>query len=120
MALEALVGRSAVPVDLHVALDRRPPAPVETTAYYVVAESLTNIAKHAQAGSVRVSVASQDDDLTVLIDDDGIGGATLDGGTGIRGLADRVETHGGRLTVRSDPGNGTSVMAELPMAPDTR
>jgi signal transduction histidine kinase len=103
-------------VDLSVSLRARPPAPVETAAYYVVAESLTNVARHAGARSATVKVATEGETLTILIEDDGVGGARLDGGFGLRGLADRVETHGGRLRVRSEAGRGTSVKAELPIA----
>jgi PAS domain S-box-containing protein len=115
VALEGLVGRSPVPVDLSVAVHGRPPAAVETTAYYVVAESLTNVAKHARAKSATVEVATDGESLTIVIEDDGVGGATIDEGFGLRGLADRVETHGGRLWVRSEAGRGTSVKAELPL-----
>jgi PAS domain S-box-containing protein len=115
-ALEALVDRSPVPVDLRVSLNTRPPDPLETAAYYVVAEALTNLAKHARASRATVAVRTEGETLTILVEDDGVGGAKLDEGFGLRGLADRVETHGGRLILHSDAGQGTSVRAELPLA----
>jgi PAS domain S-box-containing protein len=116
VALDALVGRSPVPVDLRVSLDERPPGPVETAAYYVVSESLTNVAKHARATAATVEVAAEGDTLSITVHDDGVGGAQLDKGFGLRGLADRIEAHGGQLRVRSEPGQGTSVAAELPLS----
>jgi PAS domain S-box-containing protein len=115
-ALEAFVMRSSVPVRLLVSLEERLPGPVETTAYFVATEALTNTAKHAKAESAEVRVTDDQRALTVVVRDDGIGGARLDAGSGLRGLADRVETHGGRLTVNSEAGRGTLVTAELPHA----
>jgi signal transduction histidine kinase len=97
-------------------VDDRPPRPVETTAYFVVAESLTNVAKHARASQVEVEVARSAEGLTISVRDDGVGGATLDSGSGLRGLADRVETDGGRMSVLSEAGGGTTVTVELPIA----
>ena len=115
-ALAALGRRSSVPVRLRVSVDDRPPRPIETTAYFVVAESLTNVAKHASASQAEVEVARSAQRLTISVRDDGIGGATLDSGSGLRGLADRVETDGGRLSVLSEAGGGTTVTVELPIA----
>ena len=114
-ALEALAARCTVPVRLRIAVPERIPARLETTAYFVVAESLTNVAKHANAAAAEVRVTLDPGRLEVVVSDDGVGGARLDAGSGLRGLADRVETHGGRLLVRSDAGRGTSVTAELPL-----
>jgi PAS domain S-box-containing protein len=113
-ALDALAERTPLPVRLHISLDERPPESVEITAYFVVAESLTNVAKHAAASSAEVEVVYDGRLLTVSASDDGIGGARLEAGSGLRGLADRVETLGGRLTLASEPGAGTVVRAELP------
>jgi PAS domain S-box-containing protein len=114
-AVAALARRSSVPVRLRVSLDDRPPRPIETTAYFVVAESLTNVAKHARASEAEVEVVRTAEGLTISVRDDGAGGATLHSGTGLRGLADRVETDGGRLSVRSEAGRGTTVTVELPI-----
>ena len=81
-------------------------APVEVAAYYVVAEALTNVTKYARAAHVRVGVTRQDGRLAVTVSDDGVGGADQAAGSGLRGLADRVEALDGRLTVRSTPGGG--------------
>jgi PAS domain S-box-containing protein len=115
-ALAALGRRSSVPVRLRVSVDDRPPRPIETTAYFVVAESLTNVAKHASASQAEVEVARSAEGLTISVRDDGVGGATLDSGSGLRGLADRVETDGGRLSVLTEAGGGTTVTVELPIA----
>jgi signal transduction histidine kinase len=85
-------------------------------AYYVVSESLTNIGKHAEAHDASVRVAQTGERLVVEVVDDGVGGATTEGGTGIRGLADRVEALGGRLRVWTPRGGGTRVQAEIPCA----
>ena len=114
VALESLAATSAVPVDLHVEVDGRLDEPLEVTAYYVVSEALTNVAKHARAGSASVEVVRRRGDLVVEVVDDGAGGADTEGGTGLRGLADRVEALGGRLRVWTPRGGGTRVRAELP------
>jgi signal transduction histidine kinase len=114
-ALETLAERAPVPVDVDVALDgERLPEPVEAAAYYVVAEALTNIAKYAQASEARVRVGRDDARAFVEVVDDGVGGADETCGSGLRGLADRVEALGGRLTVTSPAGAGTRLRAELP------
>ena len=113
-ALEALAGRSPCPVELaRIPPDRLPP-PVETAAYYVVSESLANVAKYARASLVRVSVTRDNGVAIVEVADDGIGGASLASGSGLRGLADRVEALDGRLMLESPPGRGTRVVAEIP------
>jgi signal transduction histidine kinase len=113
-ALDGLVSRAAVPVVLDVALESRPPEQVELAAYYFVSESLTNVVKHAKASSARVEVTRDDGRLVVEIVDDGVGGASTDGGSGLRGLKDRIEALGGQVYVRSTRGDGTRVRAEIP------
>ncbi len=117
-ALSGLAGRLPIPVSVDVDVDPRPDATVESIAYFVVAEALTNIAKHAHARAATVSVRrmpdSQGDALLVLVMDDGVGGATLDGGTGLAGLADRVAGVDGRITLDSPPGGPTVLSVELP------
>jgi signal transduction histidine kinase len=114
-ALEALVGRAPIPVEL-TAPQERLPAPVEAAAYYVVAEALTNVAKYGQAQSAQVSVAAANGTVTVTVADDGIGGADPERGSGLRGLADRVQALEGRLAVVSPRGAGTTVTAEIPLS----
>jgi signal transduction histidine kinase len=115
-AVEALAARAPVPVLVEVALDQRLPEPVEAAAYYVVAETLTNVAKYAAASEARVRIVRVDGYAQVDVSDDGVGGADTAAGSGLRGLADRVEALGGRLTVVSPLGDGTRVHAELPAA----
>ncbi len=116
-ALDELCGRAALPTRLHVALDRRLPDQIESAAYFLASEALTNAAKHSHGSAIRVIASCNDVSLTVEIADDGIGGATTaGGGSGLRGLADRVEALGGRLTISSPPGRGTTVRAEIPLA----
>ena len=114
-ALEALVLRAPVPVELESLPGRRLPEPVEATAYYVVAEALANVQKHAGASRVVVRARTDDELLVVVVDDDGVGGADV-AGSGLRGLADRVDALGGRLMVDSPPGGGTRLRAEIPLA----
>jgi len=114
-AIAALAARAPVPVEvLDVPADRLPAA-VETTAYFTVAEALTNVAKYAEATEATVRVACGDSDLVVEVRDDGIGGADPDGGSGLRGLADRVAACDGALSVASPAGAGTLVRAVLPL-----
>jgi PAS domain S-box-containing protein len=113
-AAESLVARSPVPVDLRVDLDERVPETVEVAAYYLVSESLTNVAKYAHASCVTVVIGRSGDDLVVEIVDDGVGGADAAGGSGLRGLVDRIEALGGRLEVSSPSEGGTRVRAEIP------
>jgi signal transduction histidine kinase len=121
-ALKALARRAGVPVELDVRLDGRLPEQIEIAAYYLVAEALTNAAKHAHASVAHVTVdtaqgdAGGGDVLRVRVRDDGRGGADLTGGSGLLGLKDRAEALGGRLMVLSAPGAGTSVQAELPLS----
>jgi signal transduction histidine kinase len=113
-ALSSLARRSALPVTVEAAPEERFPAEIETAAYYLVSEALTNSAKHAEASCVDVRVHARDGRLVVEIADDGRGGARLDGGTGLRGLTDRVEAVGGTLAITSTP-RGTTLRAELPL-----
>jgi signal transduction histidine kinase len=89
---------------------------VEATTYFVLTEALTNVVKHADASLARVRLARRDGLLRVDVEDDGVGGASMDAGTGLRGLADRVEAIGGSLSVTSLRGQGTHVRAEVPSA----
>jgi signal transduction histidine kinase len=114
-AIEQLISCPGVPVTADVTALRLPPA-VEETAYFVVAEALTNAAKHANARAVAVTVVLDDGGLRVEVRDDGIGGARVIDGRGLVGLKDRAAALGGRLLVHSPPGRGTTVTATLPTA----
>jgi signal transduction histidine kinase len=115
-ALRSLAERSAVPVELRSVPEGRFSPEVEATAYFIVSEALANVVKHAEASRAWVTVEDRDDRLAIEVGDDGVGGATMNGGSGLRGLADRVEAVGGRIDVRSDPGAGSTVHAEIPCA----
>jgi signal transduction histidine kinase len=118
-ALRALARRSVVPVGVDVDVDRRLPESVEVAAYYVVAEALTNAAKHARASEATVRVGLVSDELRIEVADDGAGGATTTGeGSGLLGLRDRVEALSGHLDVSSPPGAGTTLTAQIPVAPE--
>jgi signal transduction histidine kinase len=116
VAVESLCAPAPLPVRLEIRGDERLPERVEVAAYYVVSESLANVAKHAQATTARVSVERRGDRLVVEVVDDGVGGADTERGSGLRGLADRVEALGGRLRVWTPVGRGTRVQAEIPCA----
>jgi signal transduction histidine kinase len=111
--VQALASRMLVPVDVAVAVDRLP-APVEATAYFVVAESLTNVAKHAHASGATVRAHVERSELHLRVRDDGIGGARPDG-SGLVGLADRLAALDGRLRVDNPAGGGTLVAADIPV-----
>ena len=117
-ALETLARRSAIPVELDGEIEGRLPEQVETAAYYVVSEALTNAAKHAAASVVRIRVGTAEADGVLLVEvrDDGRGGAAVAQGTGLLGLKDRVEALGGRILLHSPPGAGTTLRLELPLA----
>jgi len=115
-ALEALASRAPLPVTVTNEIAERLPTPVEAALYYVVAEALTNVAKHARASVVSVNASSADGVARVEVADDGVGGASVTTGSGIRGLVDRVEALGGALEVDSAPNAGTRVRAEIPLA----
>jgi len=115
-ALSALAARSSVPVRLDVKLDGRPPASVEATAYFIVAEALTNAVRYANANAVNVTVRDQGDKLHIEVTDDGVGGAEERPGGGLAGLADRASSVEGSLRVTSPQGGPTIVAADLPCA----
>jgi signal transduction histidine kinase len=114
-ALEALRARATVPVEIAELPEERLPAKVEAAAYYVVAEAITNVAKYARASSATVRVRRSDGTVTVTVSDDGAGGADPANGSGLRGLAARVEALDGRVDVDSPPGRGTRITAEIPL-----
>jgi signal transduction histidine kinase len=114
-ALKMLARRCTVPVALDLNVDRRLPETAEVAAYFIVSEALTNVAKHAQATEVTVSVRLTDRDLELTITDDGVGGAGFGRGSGLIGLTDRVEALGGHLHVVSPPGGGTTLRASIPV-----
>ena len=116
VALQSMCASAPLPVRLNVALEGRLPEPVEVAAYYVVSESLANVAKHAGAANASVDVTRSDRAVVVEIVDDGAGGADSEHGSGLRGLADRVEALGGTLRVWSPVGGGTRLRAEIPCA----
>ena len=117
-ALKALARRSAVPVELQVNAPARLPEAVEVAAYYVVSEALANAAKHAHASVAQVEAQADDGVLHVSVRDDGVGGAALGGGSGLVGLADRVEAVGGTIQVESPAGHGTRLQIDLPIRGD--
>lgn len=113
-ALRTLARRSPVPVALDVRLPRKVAESVEVAAYYVVAETLTNTTKHAEASRVDVTVELRDGRLWVCVRDDGLGGADPSSGSGLVGLRDRIEAFGGTMTLDSPSGGGTTLVAQLP------
>jgi PAS domain S-box-containing protein len=114
-ALKTLARRSAIPVILDLTIDQRLQDSVEVGAYYVVSEALTNAAKHSRATQVAVSGQTRDHTLSLSIHDDGIGGADMGNGSGLVGLADRVEALGGRMRIKSPAGRGTSLEVTIPL-----
>ncbi|HEX6387926.1 MAG TPA: sensor histidine kinase [Solirubrobacteraceae bacterium] len=115
-AVEALGKRSGIPVRLFAEIEQRPLPVVETAAYFVVAEALTNVAKHAPGASAEVRLAQRGEDLVVSVSDDGPGGARADLGSGLAGLRQRTEALDGTLTVSSPSGGPTTITAVLPCA----
>ena len=116
-AAEELADRCPIPVALDADGARAPlPAPVERAGYFIVAEALTNAVKHSRATAAALRIARRNGHLRIELRDDGVGGADAGGGTGLRGLRDRVEALGGRLIVHSPPRGGTRIIAELPCA----
>jgi signal transduction histidine kinase len=115
-ALSALAARSPIPVHLDVGLRERPPASVEATAYFIVAEALANAAKHAHARAIDVRVRLVGDKLHVEVADDGVGGAAEQPGGGIAELSDRASSVEGTLIISSPAGGPTVIAAELPCA----
>ena len=114
-AFKALSRRSAVPVELYVRAERRLPDYVEVAAYYVASEALTNAAKHASASVVTIELDAQDALLRLEIRDDGVGGADPSQGSGLVGLADRIEALGGRFELTSPVGKGTAMLIAVPV-----
>jgi PAS domain S-box-containing protein len=113
-AVQGLAGRASLPVVVEIA-DERYPSSVESAAYFVAAEALTNVAKYAQASTARVRTTRTASHLVLTVDDDGIGGAQPAAGSGLAGLADRLAALDGTLSVLSQPGDGTHVRAEIPL-----
>ncbi len=111
--LQALARRSPIPVELHVS-GPRAPEPIEVATYYVVSEALTNAIKHSRASVVTIEIESTETTLRAVIEDDGIGGAVVGGGTGLTGLIDRTEALGGTLELASGTAGGTRIAIELP------
>jgi signal transduction histidine kinase len=116
-ALRTLAGRSHIPVTVDIQTDARFSENVEVTAYYVASEALTNALKHADASEVRIDVDVDDRWIVLTVRDDGVGGADPSGGSGLIGLRDRVAALGGALAVDSEPGAGTVLTAQIPVAP---
>jgi len=114
-AVETLAALAPLPITTRILPARYPPA-VEATAYFVISEALANVARHARASKAEVTACGDGDRLVVEVRDDGIGGAPARGGSGLTGLADRVAALGGRLTITSPPGGGTTIRADLPCA----
>jgi len=115
-AVHELADRSGVPVTVDIRLDQRLPTPVEQAAYFVVSEALTNVARHAHARRAGVHAWRRDREFVLVVEDDGGGGATADGsGTGLAGLAVRLDALGGTLRVTSPPGGPTEVRMECPV-----
>ena len=119
-ALGELAARSPVPVEIDGQLTQRLPALQEAALYFVASEALANVAKHAQAASARITLRRHADEAEIVISDDGVGGAGGTAGSGLRGLADRLDALGGRLTVESVAGAGTTVRASVPNTPRPR
>ncbi|HEY2373746.1 MAG TPA: hypothetical protein VGH82_14580 [Gaiellaceae bacterium] len=113
-ALKSLAERSPVPVTMASLPEVRLPAPAEAAAYFLVSETLANVAKYAQATHVRIDVTHVNGRVLVDIDDDGVGGADPSRGSGLRGLADRVHALDGRFALKSPRGSGTHLHAEIP------
>jgi signal transduction histidine kinase len=115
-AVAALADRAPLPVEVHCSLSERLAGPVEAAAYYVVAESLTNVARYSQATKVTILLARQNGSAFVEVEDDGVGGADPEAGSRLRGLADRIDALDGSLAVSSEPGKGTRIQVRIPLA----
>jgi signal transduction histidine kinase len=116
-AVEALVARAPLDVEFDVELTERLPPPVEAAAYFVIAEGLTNVVRYGETRRATVGVRRVNGAVEVVVADDGIGGATLEGGTGLRGLNDRLAVLDGSLVLSSPPGGGTRLEARIPIDP---
>jgi signal transduction histidine kinase len=115
-AVVALAERVPLEIECDVALAERLPAPVEAAAYFLVAEALTNVAKHAHASRAHVELGRAGAEIVVVISDDGVGGVKMSAGSGLRGLEDRLSAVDGVLTIHSPPGEGTRLEARIPSA----
>jgi len=115
-AVAGLARRSPVPVELDIRIAERPPVVVEATAYFIVAEALTNVARHADAQSAVVRIARNNGHLEVEVCDDGAGGADGSRGSGLLGMVDRLDALSGQLVVESPLGGGTRLQAVIPCA----
>ncbi|MFI6388726.1 sensor histidine kinase [Nonomuraea sp. NPDC050547] len=115
-AVGELAARSALPVTIKTDLDVRLPPPVEIAAFYVVSEALTNATKHSNATNITIRVEKSRESVSIAVTDDGRGGADAAAGTGLTGLADRLDVVGGRLSLSSPPGGPTTIRAEIPCA----
>ena len=115
-AVQGLADRVPLPVEVDVELEQRPAPPIEAAAYFVTAEALTNVARYAKAHEARVEIRRRDGDVVVVVSDDGIGGADIERGTGLRGLQDRLAALDGTLDIESPPGGGTRLSATIPGA----
>ena len=113
-ALEALAARASVPVEIDINIDSRLPAPIEAATYYVISEALTNVQKYAQASLAKVNVTLREDEIVLEVADNGVGGADATRGSGLQGLADRVEALAGSIAIDSPSGGGTSLRARIP------
>jgi signal transduction histidine kinase len=116
-AVAALAQRAPVPVEADISIHERLTPAIEAAAYFVVAEALTNVAKYAQADYVLVDLRRDDHNVVVIVEDDGVGGADLENGTGLRGLVDRLSALDGTLTIETPEGGGTRLRALIPCAP---
>jgi signal transduction histidine kinase len=116
-AVEALVDRAPLHVSHEVALQERLPAAVEAAVYFVIAEGLTNVVRYAETNRASIEVHLDGPDVHVVVQDDGVGGATIEGGTGLRGLIDRLAVLDGSLELTSPPGQGTRLEARIPLDP---
>jgi signal transduction histidine kinase len=114
-AVRILASRAPVPIEIAALPEERLPPPVEIAVYFVVAEALTNVAKYARASTATVSIAVAEGRVRVEVSDDGVGGADVAAGSGLRGLSDRVAALDGRLELDSPPGGGTTLRAEIPL-----
>ena len=114
-ALEALAARASIPVELDIDIQSRLPAPIEAAAYYVISEALTNVQKYAHASLAKVNVTLRDDEIVLEVVDNGVGGADATQGSGLQGLADRVDALAGSIAIDSPSGGGTSLRARIPL-----
>jgi signal transduction histidine kinase len=118
-ALGEVAARTPIPVQVVDELDQRLPTDIEAALYFSAAEAVTNAAKHANPTEVRVHIGRRNGVAFVRVLDDGVGGASLEHGSGLRGLCDRLATLGGTVAVASPPGSGTTIVAEVPVAAET-